>query len=60
MLPTVAEGVIQEAFISDTSYEPATSLGLGKFEWQVRAYDIDGVAGAWSNVQSCSQSARLR
>ncbi len=56
VLPTVAEGVIQEAFISDTSYEPTTSLGLGKFEWQVRAYDIDGVAGAWSNVQTLTIS----
>ena len=52
VLPTVVEGVINEASISDTSFEPTTSLGLGKFEWQVRAYDIDGVAGAWSSVQT--------
>lgn len=52
VLPTVVEGVVNEAFISDTFFEPTTSLGLGKFEWQVRAYDIDGVAGAWSGVQT--------
>ena len=52
VLPTVVQGVVSEAFISDTTFEPTTSLGLGKFEWQVRAYDIDGVAGAWSSVQT--------
>ncbi|MFO0999420.1 MAG: hypothetical protein U0936_03720 [Planctomycetaceae bacterium] len=52
VLPTVAEGVISDAFISDTFFEPTTSLGLGKFEWQVRAYDVDGVAGEWSSVQT--------
>ena len=30
------------------SFEAKTSLGLGTFEWQVRAYDADGAAGAWS------------
>ena len=52
VLPTVAENVISDAFISDTFFEPSASLGLGKFEWQVRAYDADGVAGEWSSVQS--------
>lgn len=52
VLPTVAEGVINEAFISDSSFEPTTSLGLGRFEWQVRAYDVDGVPGEWSSVQT--------
>ena len=52
VLPTVKEGVISDAFISDTFFEPTTSLGLGTFEWQVRAFDVDGVAGEWSNVQT--------
>lgn len=52
VLPTVVEGVINEAFISGTSFEPTASLGLGQFQWQVRAYDADGVAGEWSAVQS--------
>ena len=52
VLPTVVENVVNEAFISENSFEPPASLGLGRFEWQVRAYDVDGVAGAWSSVQS--------
>ena len=52
VLPTVVEGVISDAFISETSFEPTASLGLGKFQWQVRAYDVDGVAGEWSIVQT--------
>lgn len=52
MLPTGSQVVINEAFISGTSYEPTTSLGVGTFQWQVRAYDVDGVAGEWSSVQS--------
>ncbi len=56
VLPTVVEGVISDAFISETNYEPTASLGLGKFQWQVRAYDIDGVAGEWSIVQTITIS----
>lgn len=52
VLPSVIENVVNEAFIAETSYEPSASLGLGNFEWQVRAYDLDGVAGEWSSVQT--------
>jgi hypothetical protein len=47
MLPTgCRRSSFNEAFISlDTSFEPTVSLGLGTFQWQVRAYDVDGVAG---------------
>jgi hypothetical protein len=52
VLPTGTQVVINEAFLSGTSFEPTVSLGLGTFQWQVRAYDVDGVAGEWSSVQS--------
>ena len=54
MLPTGAQVVINEAFITGTSFEPTVSLGLGTFQWQVRAYDVDGVVGEWSSVQTIS------
>lgn len=51
VMPTVVENVISEAFIADTFYETPSSLGLGQFEWQVRAYDVDGVAGEWGPIR---------
>ena len=48
VLPTVAEDVIRDAFISTPSFEAAATLGLGQFQWWVRAYDSDGTAGEWS------------
>ncbi|MEZ6039565.1 MAG: ubiquitin-activating E1 FCCH domain-containing protein [Planctomycetaceae bacterium] len=46
--PQVKGKVAWEEFISGTSYEPATALGLGNFTWWVRAYDQDGNPGDWS------------
>ncbi len=51
-LPTVVEDVIRDAFISENFYEPSTSIGLGTFQWLVRAYDQDGIGGKWSAVKT--------
>ena len=50
LLPIPKADVISESFIDRNSYEAKTSLGLGTFEWQVRAYDADGTAGEWSSL----------
>jgi len=53
-LPTVAEDVVRDAFISTPSYEVPSSLGIGTFQWWVRAYDVDGTAGEWSAMKTFS------
>ena len=50
VLPTVVEDVIRDAFISTPSFEATASLGVGQFQWWVRAYDADGTAGEWSDT----------
>ena len=46
--PTYAATVIRDSFVDTNSFEAQTSLGLGEFQWWVRAFDGDGTPGEWS------------
>lgn len=46
--PVYKQTVLRNQSVSGTSLEATTSFGLGEFTWWVRAFDADGVVGAWS------------
>lgn len=46
--PSFVSPVFRNQFVATNSYELKTSLGLGTFQWWVRAYDADGNVGDWS------------
>jgi hypothetical protein len=46
--PSYVSPVFRNQFVATNSYEMTTSLGLGTFQWWVRAYDADGNVGDWS------------
>jgi hypothetical protein len=50
--PTFKNQVIRNQFVPTNSYESPTTLGQGTYTWWVRAYDADGVAGAWSSSKT--------
>jgi hypothetical protein len=50
--PVYVDTVFRSSTLSTPSYEATTSLGLGTFDWTVRAYDADGVAGNWFKTQT--------
>ncbi|MFN9720936.1 MAG: PKD domain-containing protein [Planctomycetota bacterium] len=52
--PRYVQTVLRNQFVTSSSYETTTSMGLGTFTWWVRAYDADGVAGAWSPSKTFS------
>ncbi|MFZ9090337.1 MAG: choice-of-anchor Q domain-containing protein, partial [Planctomycetaceae bacterium] len=48
--PQYIREVINDSFVDSNSYEAVESLGLGTFQWWVRAFDLDGNAGEWSEM----------
>ncbi len=52
--PRYVQTVLRNQFVTSSSFEVTTSLGLGSFNWWVRAYDADGTFGAWSAPNSFS------